>query len=1268
MRPLLVLIATCALAAGGSAVELPSQAVLDDWRQHDASQLRELVEPGVLRFPGSEIQWPGLPKRGGDEVPLADGAPILDGVLDDACWGSALTIPPVAPHEPTYRLCHDTDRLFIAAELPGAVAAMYRGELTAMDAGGAVDGVKDGRYGFHTGGDPNPWWQVDLGAPVALDRIVIYNRLDYAPGLNNANKLRVLRSVDGETWSLDHDQPNRFFGGMDEVGPLVVDLRGAEGRYLHLQIPSDAGILYHLDEVEVYGVAQPELNIALGRPASQSSLSIWSRGGPGGAHLVEYGGLLLDLVDGQMLANGAPWPDAAVVIQDGTLRVEISVPVTGAQGTHPGAIRLGGLAARPMALGAEWAIEWDAAPQPAFGRSTLRGRLRSRGPLAEPLSLRAEVIALTRTGICREWAGKAKVASDGPFELPVTVRREGPVAIAITVDEGGARYEDSWAAFVPPVRETLRRAKRILLDDRRARDPGFRALERRAAELEERELNGGARPEEREALYLQARTWARAIALSSQAMDFDELLFVKRHTQQTYPDVCLNHMPWVSRPGGDLFVLSPVAPEGQVRPVLDGQLGPGHVHGMDLNWDGRRVVFAYAHSESEEPHPLWLDRTASYGLRKTVEPIHLFEIGVDGSGLRQLTDGEWSDLDPCYLPNDEIAFVSERCGFSLQCNELDKDETSCNLYLRRSDGSIRRMSVTKDGDYLPHVLDNGLLGYTRWEYQERNWAQIQSLWVIRPDGTAADAVFKQHFNDPWAVEEVRSIPDSLRYVGIATGHHTLPVGSLLIIEPNRGINNVEGIRIVSPGVVSPEGPMAGFVVDEGGIRGKGGLYGNPWPLTESAFLVTYTYSDVMIDERGYALYLADVHGTRELIYRDPDISCVYPIPLRPRPRPVQIADATELDKDYATCVVSSIYDAMPEVEPGAIKYLRISQRMAWPYTIEEGGFRYEPDVKSVMINWTPARVIGAVPVLEDGSAHFRVPVDTPVYFQALDAEMKEVRRMRSFISFQPGEKRGCVGCHETQARAPVNAAFPMAASLPPSPLAPGPFGDEPVSFLRDIQPILDRNCISCHSGLSPEAGLNLSGGLTNTNVAWDSIHAAGLVSRSNVGEDSRITEPYAFGSTQSRIVEVLETTHRDRVRLSEAEWRSLITWIDLNAPYHGRFINKRPAVEPYDLTGDTALRQLVTEVSARRCADCHDAAQVSGAEWIDLRDASKAGFLRAPLARSAGGSEVCGRAVYETRGDPDYRRVLAAVEAALEEVWARPRRDVATLSAGGQNQ
>ena len=204
---------------------------------------------------------------------------------------------------------------------------------------------------------------------------------------------------------------------------------------------------------------------------------------------------------------------------------------------------------------------------------------------------------------------------------------------------------------------------------------------------------------------------------------------------------------------------------------------------MDLCWDGMRIVFGYAKASSDQPPEGWLDRSQSYRLRRTEEPTHIFEVGVDGSGLRQLTDGEWSDLDPTYLPNGDIVFVSERCGTSLQCNEYDKDETSCNLYVMRPDGSsIRRLSVNKDGDYLPHSLDNGLIGYTRWEYHERSWAYIQSIWTVRPDGTGADAIFKQHFVNPWALEDVRSIPDSTKLVAIAAGHHTLAVGPLVIID------------------------------------------------------------------------------------------------------------------------------------------------------------------------------------------------------------------------------------------------------------------------------------------------------------------------------------------------------------------------------------------------------------------------------------------------------------------------------------------------------
>ena len=87
--------------------------------------------------------------------------------------------------------------------------------------------------------------------------------------------------------------------------------------------------------------------------------------------------------------------------------------------------------------------------------------------------------------------------------------------------------------------------------------------------------------------------------------------------------------------------------------------------------------------------------------------------------------------------------------------------------------------MNKDGDYLPHTLDDGTIAYTRWEYHERSWAYIQSIWTVRPDGTGADAIFKQHFINPWALEDIRSIPGSEKLVAIAAGHHTLAVGPLV---------------------------------------------------------------------------------------------------------------------------------------------------------------------------------------------------------------------------------------------------------------------------------------------------------------------------------------------------------------------------------------------------------------------------------------------------------------------------------------------------------
>jgi hypothetical protein len=978
---------------------------------------------------------------------------------------------------------------------------------TTADAAGAVDGVKNGKYGFHTGQGANPWWQVDLGQQTPIERIVVFNRLDYQPGLHNADRMLVLTSDDGRQWTKRHDCAGRHFGGVSGEKPLsVVFKEPVAARFVRLQVPSTASLFFHLDEVEVYRAGDPKTNIARNQPADQSSTSQWST---------------------------------------------------------------------------------------------------------------------------------AK-------------------AVAKTPAPASATY---------PTADIIERARRLAADLRR-QDVDAAAAEKELDEVASqiKAMRADATAEAHKQLYFRARWAMRRLALSNPLLNFDQLFLVKRFTQETYPDVCLNHMPWVSRPGGDLAVVADFKTEGEakVRTLLNGALGPGHVHGMDLWWDGSRAVFGYSKAKSDKPVPGFPGRLG-HDKRLSEEPTHIFEIGIDGQNLRQLTNHDlWSDLDPTYLPNGDVAFVSERCGCSLQCNEMDKDETSCNLYVMRPDGSnIRRLSVTKDGDYLPHTLDDGTIAYTRWEYQERSWANIQSVWFVRPDGTGADALFKQHFNDPWAIEDTRSVPGSKKLVAIATGHHTLAAGPVVVIDHRQGINEPAGINIVTPGVFPPEGGMSGVPVPEGGVSVHGGFYMTPWALSETTFLASYCYGS-QTDPAGYGIYLIDVFGTKELLYRDPAISCFTPIPLRARPRPPVLPDRTDPSQKYAVCTLANVSQGVPGVDPKSIRYLRISEGVMWPYDREHGGQRYEPDAKGTKVNWTPVRVLGDVPIEPDGSAHFRVPADTAVYFQILDENHMDLRRMRSFISFQPGEQRGCTGCHESRAATPHNQTPTFTTSLgrePSMPLPP-PWGDRAISFLRDIQPIFDKHCVSCHSGLKPAGGMDFFGGLTaRHNRAFDTLLDKQLVSRSFVHEDARITMPLAFGSHKSKLIEELRKGPRWS-QLSSEERLRLVTWIDANAPYHDGFINKRIQPQPYDLAADRELSAKLAAAHAKRCATCHQGADVSRLDWIDVRRPEASLFLTAPLAKTAGGLGKCKPEVYTDRTDADYAAVEALVKAAVKRAYEQPRRDV----------
>jgi hypothetical protein len=439
----------------------------------------------------------------------------------------------------------------------------------------------------------------------------------------------------------------------------------------------------------------------------------------------------------------------------------------------------------------------------------------------------------------------------------------------------------------------------------------------------------------------------------------------------------------------------------------------------------------------------------------------------------------------------------------------------------------------------------------------------------------------------------------------------------MLVDPHQGLNETAGMRLVTPYVSPREGGLGrGKPVSQGGVRDAGGLYQQSFALSETGFLVSYSYylPRSMSNANNFGLYYIDVWGNKELIHREPVLSSVYPIPLKKRPRPPVIPDVVEPTQSFAQVYVTDVYSGLPEIKRGTIKHIRISHRTQWP-TVQTGEkvtefnhYHYTPSgswSRTLGVwTWTPARVIGTVPVRDDGSAHFKVPVGIPLYFQALDKNYLEVRRMRTFVTFQPGEIRGCTGCHETRDESPMSyVGIPSAVQGEPAMPVPPSWGNRVLpDYESHIQPIIERHCTRCHGQDDPDGGLEFTGrqidgycqsyrtmfGLsadesTPMQEGWSyklfhpdapepkldkealkrmerNEYPGQLIAISDRFSDASITEPRQFGSAKSALVLTLlnDPLHRNEVKIGQNEWIDLVTWVDLNAPYWGSFVDKEP--------------------------------------------------------------------------------------------------------------
>jgi hypothetical protein len=661
-----------------------------------------------------------------------------------------------------------------------------------------------------------------------------------------------------------------------------------------------------------------------------------------------------------------------------------------------------------------------------------------------------------------------------------------------------------------------------------------------------------------------------ALVTGSPLLNFDRLIFVKRYTFNSshfYTDF----IDGCGRFGGNICILS--LKDGTVTEFVP-EMAKGIFGRYDLSFDGKKVVFGWK--------------------RSIEEGFRLYEVGIDGKGLRQLTfapDDEEArikkydnsyhggtaeiynhhtdDMHPCYLPDGGICFTSSRCEFGTLCDGPDILATTI-LYRIDGDGrNMEKLTNSSVSEFSPSMMEDGRLIYTRWEYVDKGQLYAKCLWAMRPDGSGSVEIFGNDIAFPPSLMHGRQIP-SLPHQFVVLGTPHFPqsgIGTVIRLDMSKNIRTREPMTYITPEVDIRQEAGWNFwnghrwVRDGRGRSGR--LYMDPYPLGARTYLVACKAKpeDRWADKAAYGLYLLDEFGNHTLIYQESDISCWQPVPLRSRKKPPVAAmscDPKLAEQKLAVCVA------------GTVKYLRIMEQVPRPWGCRRFWDPYNRYCSHTNLVSSGSvfglKVMhGIVPVYEDGSAHFLVPADRNIYLEALDEDFLEIQRERTYVNYRPGERRSCVGCHEMPHDTPrERSRTPIALLHPPSEPQPQP-GDKRAArvlhYPTDVQPVLDRHCVKCHGTEEPEAGLDLTGTMTRLySRSYQNLMGRGLVRKVNEASEEPESTPYVppltIGSGASRLMRLLREGYCD-TKLSREELLKISTWIDANCQFYGSYYGRK---------------------------------------------------------------------------------------------------------------
>ena len=660
--------------------------------------------------------------------------------------------------------------------------------------------------------------------------------------------------------------------------------------------------------------------------------------------------------------------------------------------------------------------------------------------------------------------------------------------------------------------------------------------------------------------YIAACTERREKRLASFVSDYPEVVFTKFHTLRpsffAYTEGLSDARAECNfYPGSELSLLKMNGIWAEEQTLLTDTNGV--FRDPDVHFDGKHILFSWKKSAKEDD-------------------FHLYEMEMPSQQLKQLTFGlGFADIEAIYLPDENILFNSTRNGSSVDCWMTEVS----NLYLCDREGRYtRQVGFDQVHTSNPTLLDDGRVVYTRWEYNDRGQVYMQPLLQMNPDGTAQTEYYGANSFFPTTVTHTRQIPGTRKVMATILGHHTPQHGKLCVIDPEAGRQENEGVMLVAP-LQKPEA----VIIDAYGQFTD--QFQHPYPLNEQEFLVSYTPLGYHVGHpMSFGIYWMTLDGERELLVSDPDNSCNQPVLLAARERPFQRTTSVDYTKTEGIYYMQNIYEGqgLKGVQPGTVKKLRIVEPLyrvasigaAYGFDKGGGGHAFTP-VGVGNAAWDIKRILGTVDVKEDGSAFFAVPARTPLYFQALDENNRVVQTMRSWSTLQPGEIQSCVGCHEHKNTVPV-ASHPVSEAMREGiqPITPEGIGDRAFSYQKEVQPIWDAHCISCHDGVKSK--LSLKGDLhvvdeqtkrkysesylaltharklTDGNDSWQGdAHHPEVNWISSLSEPT-LLPPYFAGSNTSNLIKRLESGHGG-CKLSKEEIATVALWIDLLVPFVGDY-------------------------------------------------------------------------------------------------------------------